>query len=97
MAKNETYGGPFFGPKYFFHKAICITEKIRPYLKSLVKIGVTYDFFHSVAGSCYRYCGVWLMLRDLVLISPFGFNAVKRKFEASLKTRKNGRGELLAG
>ena len=38
MAKNETYGGPFFGPKYFFHKAICITEKIRPYLKSLVKI-----------------------------------------------------------
>ena len=50
-----------------------------------------------MAGSCYRYCGVWLMLRDLVLISPFGFNAVKRKFEASLKTRKNGRGELLAG
>ena len=38
-----------------------------------------------------------VMLRDLVLISPFGFNAVKRKFEASLKTRKNGRGELLAG
>ena len=54
MAKNETYGGPFFGPKYFFPKAICITEKIRPYLKSLVKIWVTYDFFHSVAGSGYR-------------------------------------------
>jgi len=28
----------FFGSKYFFHKAICITEKMRPYLKSLVKI-----------------------------------------------------------
>ena len=59
MAQNGTYRGNFLGHKYFFHKPIYVTEKIRPCLKSLVIFGGSCDFFHSVAGSGYQYCGVW--------------------------------------
>ena len=62
MAQNGTYRGNFLGPKYFFHKPIYVTEKIRPCLKSLVIFWRSCDFFHSVAGSGYQYCGVWLIL-----------------------------------
>ena len=61
MAKNETDSGLFVALNYFSHLPLCLSEKIRRCSKSFDNFEKTSDFFRSLAGTDYHYCGLRLM------------------------------------
>ena len=57
MAKNKTDSGLFVVLNYFSRLPLCLSEKIRRCFKSLDTFQKP-DFFHTLAGTDYQYCGV---------------------------------------
>ena len=62
MAQNETDSGLFVALNYLSHLPLCLSEKIRRCSKSFDNFEKTSDFFRSLAGTDYHYCGVRLTL-----------------------------------
>ena len=58
MAQNETDSGLFVALNYLSHLPLCLSEKIRRCFKSFDNFEKTSDFFRSLAGTDYHYCGV---------------------------------------
>ena len=60
MAQNETDSGLFVALNYLSHLPLCLSEKIRRCFKSFDNFEKTSDFFRSLAGTDYHYCGLRL-------------------------------------
>ena len=58
MAQNETDSGLFVALNYLSHLPLCLSEKIRRCFKSFDNFEKTSDFFRSLAGTDYHYCGL---------------------------------------